>query len=227
MLDPRQTVANLVLDHSECAPVFQRHRIDFCCRGDLSIAAACQRAGVDSQLLLEELSRAIAARSPLGEPDPRALSTPALIEHIIIKHHGYLREVLPFVQSLAAKVARVHGDHNPKLRELAAVVNELHAQLVPHLDFEEQSLFPLLAAEHVDLPRVEPALRAMHEEHLQVAALLERMREASDDYGLPDWACNSYRTLGAELAALETDVFAHVHLENHVLMPRFAGPEAA
>ena len=55
-----------------------------------------------------------------------------------------------------------------------------------------------------------------------VAQLLERIRAASDDFTLPDWACNSYRTLFSELEQLEGDVFTHVHLENHVLRPRFA-----
>jgi regulator of cell morphogenesis and NO signaling len=42
MIDPQRTVASVVLDHSECAAVFQRHRIDYCCRGNLSVAAACE-----------------------------------------------------------------------------------------------------------------------------------------------------------------------------------------
>ena len=44
---------------------------------------------------------------------------------------------------------------------------------------------------------------------------------ASDDFTLPEWACNSYRTLFAELKQVESDVFTHVHIENHVLRPRF------
>lgn len=48
------------------------------------------------------------------------------------------------------------------------------------------------------------------------------MRDAAEDYLIPDWACTSYRTLFAELERLEGDVLRHVHLENHVLMPRFA-----
>jgi len=62
----------------------------------------------------------------------------------------------------------------------------------------------------------------MFDEHLAVAKLLEMIRVASDDFALPDWACNSYRTLFSELQQMESDVFTHVHLENHVLQPRFS-----
>jgi quercetin dioxygenase-like cupin family protein len=55
-----------------------------------------------------------------------------------------------------------------------------------------------------------------------VAALLERIRVASDDLTIPSWACGSYRMLFNELQAAERDTFTHVHLENHVLAPRFA-----
>ena len=54
-----------------------------------------------------------------------------------------------------------------------------------------------------------------------MAQILTRICEAAEDFTVPDWACTSYRTLFRELSALEKDVFTHVHLENHVLMPRF------
>ena len=117
-------------------------------------------------------------------------------------------------------MGRVHGDHNPKLRDLKTAVDELVTELGPHLDEEEKSLFPALIAKQSD-PSVAKLLDSMHEEHLAVAKLLERIRAASDDFALPDWACGSYRTLFSELEQLEGDVFTHVHLENHVLKPRF------
>ena len=61
----------------------------------------------------------------------------------------------------------------------------------------------------------------MQQEHLHVGNLLARMRIYADDFSAPDWACGSYRTLMRELAALEMDTLRHVHLETHVLMPRF------
>ncbi len=222
MLDRNQTVAGLVLDHPECAPVFQRHRIDFCCRGDVSLETAAAEKGVDATALLAELERAVASRSSGRPADPRALTTPQLVEHIVSKHHAYLREALPFLRGLAAKVASVHGEHNPRLRALDQAVQELAAALVPHLDDEEKTLFPALVAAAAGSDATRRLLEEMVDEHLAVAKLLERIRAASEDFSVPDWGCNSYRTLFAELKTLEADVFAHVHLENHVLLPRFA-----
>jgi regulator of cell morphogenesis and NO signaling len=222
MLDRHQSVASLVLDHSECAAVLQKHRIDFCCRGAMSLADAAKERNLDVEQLAGELERAVSERAGQRvEDDPRAMSTAALIAKIIGTHHEYLRKTLPFIAPLAAKVARVHGDHNPKLRALDAAVSELSAALIGHLDEEEQAVFPALMTRATEGERSAKLLADMKAEHLAVAALLERIREASDEFTLPEWACNSYRTLFSELSALESDIFAHVHLENHVLAPRF------
>jgi len=222
MLDRRQSVAHLVLEHSECAPVLQRHRIDFCCRGELSLEVAAARGQVDLEALLADLSRAIAGRGGVPHADPREMTTPQLVEHIVSRHHAWLREALPFISGLAVKVSRVHGDHQPSLRALEATVQALTNTLLLHLDEEEETLFPGLTADGPDRAALAGALDVMQQEHLEVAAMLERIREAAGDFALPHWACNSYRALFAELEKLEADIFTHVHLENHVLRPRFA-----
>jgi regulator of cell morphogenesis and NO signaling len=223
MLDPRATIASTVLDHAECASVFQRHRIDFCCKGNRSIAEACAERGLDEAAVLADLEQAIADREGLS-PDPRGLSTPALIAHIIATHHAYLRRTLPFVRGLAAKVSRVHGEREPQLVTLAALVDELEATLTPHLDAEEGVLFHAMLAANAGAAGANAMaddLVAMRQEHEAVGALLERIRTAADGFQAPMWACTSYRTLFAELDQLEGDVLRHVHLENHVLAPRF------
>lgn len=221
MINAQETVARIVLDHSECASVFQKHRIDFCCKGDMSLEAAAKERKVEPAALIGELERAIAHRQG-KEKDPRELSTAELIEYIVSRHHEYLRNALPLVQSLATKVARVHGDHNPKLRELEPIVREIAVALMPHIDCEEGILFPAMQKAKPDAGLIERELRSMHEEHLAVGKLLEAARTAADDFSIPEWACNSYRTLFSELEQMEGDVLRHVHLENHVLMPRFA-----
>lgn len=220
MLDIQMKVADLVLEHPECAPILQRHKIDFCCRGHLPLQDAASEKKVELPTLLDELARAIDARERQSR-NPAALSTAALIAHIIGTHHAYLREALPFIVGLANKVARVHGAHDENLIELAVHVREIGEALLPHLDEEEQVLFPALMMGQ-DGAVIERELETMVKDHLAVGELLAKIRAATRDFALPEWACMSFRTLFAELHHLETDVLTHVHLENHALMPRFA-----
>ncbi len=220
-VDPSRTVAEIVLEHSATAGVLQRFRIDYCCRGERSLEQACRDRGLDQSVVVSQLEEAISLRPGPDEVDPRVLPTHALIDYIVTRHHRDLRAALPTLRPLAAKVARVHGAHNEKLLELRTVVEELADALEPHLDEEEQSLFPAMLSEQRDDARITRDLASMHEEHLAVSTLLDRMAEATDRFSIPDWACTSYRTLFRELEVMEGDVLRHVHLENHVLMPRF------
>ncbi len=222
-IDRSATVAQIVARHSETAAVFQRHRIDFCCRGDVTVAQAC--AGKeDPEALFAELEVAVREHAEEeSEEDLMSLSATALLTQIVERHHGYLRRALPRVTPLLAKVAAVHGEHNPKLHELRSAFAELGDMLEPHLEFEEEILFPELA--RPDQPGASPSkhLKEMAREHLEVGTKLAQMRALADDFTTPPWGCSSYRALMTELQELEADVLQHVHLENHVLMPRFAG----
>jgi len=193
MLDLELSIARLVLDHSEIAPVLQRHRLDFCCRGHLTLEAACADRGLDAANVAAELERAIAARAAGEAPtfDARAASTPHLVAHIVVRHHEYLREALPFLQGLSAKVARVHGDHDPRLRTLDDAVQSLCLALPPHLAQEEEVLFPALTSPRPDAAVIGDELRTMFADHLAVGALIHTIHASSDDFSLPEWACNS------------------------------------
>lgn len=219
MLDPRTPVATLVLDHSEFAPIFARHRIDYCCKGQRPLAEACRDLGLDVTNLVAELEQELGRRRGTSV-DMRSLTTYDVITKVIAPHHEYLHRTMPFLQGLAAKVARVHGDREESLREVTRVVDTLVETLRLHLAEEEAVLFPALIEDRVEEAR--PMLLDMRREHEEVGELLAELRRAASDYVAPDWACNSYRTLMKELAVLEADTLEHVHIENHVLLPRFA-----
>jgi regulator of cell morphogenesis and NO signaling len=221
MIDPAVPVATLVLDHSECAPVLARHRIDYCCKGQRPLTDACRDLGLDLPVVVGELETAIARRAASAEPaiDPRTLPTRALIVKVIAPHHQYLHRTMPFLRTLASKVARVHGEREPSLREVARLVEQLVETLGLHLAEEEAVLFPALIEGRVE--EAGPLLRDMRREHEEVGEQLARLRAAAADYAPPEWACNSYRTLMKELDVMEADTLEHVHVENHVLLPRY------
>ena len=216
------TVAQIVLDQPACARVLQRHRIDYGWAGHETLEAACAGRGVSVEAVRAELEEARRNR-PAGPPvDPRALPTRALLALIVGRHHTYLRRALPSITVLAAKVARVQGYRAPKLPQMAAAVQAIADTLSRHLDHQEQVLFPgLVVGQDLRLQLHETA-----DEHRMVTELLDRVHEASDGFTTPPWGCVSYRALAVRLSVLDADVRQHIHLENHVLIPRFLAGDA-
>lgn len=222
-INPKATVAEIVLEHPECARVFRDHRLDYCCRGEVGLASACAAKELDLGKVVAALEAAVTERADQHAfVDVRALSTPDLVQHIVERHHRYLRQSLPYAEQLVRKVSRVHGDNNPKLEPLADAVIELRASLEPHLDEEEQHLFALATVlpSIREYAAVRDELDSMKKEHLEVGAMLAHIRALADDYVVPHWACRSYRTLVDTLAEIERDTLEHIFLENHVLAPR-------
>ena len=140
-------------------------------------------------------------------------------------HHGYLREELPLLGALAAKVESVHAARHPELTEVRALVDALRADLEPHLDKEERVLFPAIRALIYDGRRDFPfgpmanPVRMLTIEHDRAGELLDALRRATSGYAVPGDACASYRSLCERLAELEHDTHVHVHKENNVLFP--------
>jgi regulator of cell morphogenesis and NO signaling len=222
-IDRTATVAQIVAEHPSAAAVFEKHHMDYCCHGDVALSDVCRDRSQDLEALMRELETAVAGGAQnVDEKDVRSLSVPALIARIVDRHHGYLRTALPFLSQLANKVAKAHGDHDPKLVQLNTKFLELKALIEPHLDAEERELFPaLMAHKPEDIDHVRNDLKAMFEEHIVVGGLLRTIRELGSGYAIPDWACNTYELFMTELSKLEGDTLRHLHLENHVLMPRF------
>jgi regulator of cell morphogenesis and NO signaling len=217
MITEMTPIAQIVLDHSECARVLQRLRVDYCCHGELSLDAACRRRGLKTADVQAELERAVQARGSIASHDPRELSTPALLDLILHRHHEHVREALPFLVPLAAKVVRVHGDNEPSLVELRDELEDLSEELLPHLDDEKDRVFPSLS----ERPAAAGELERLKAEHQAIGDGLSRVREAARGFAVPHWACGSYTTLMHELEALEAALIEQLHLENHVLLPRF------
>lgn len=62
-----ETLVREVLKHVPGAPrAFERHRVDYCCHGDLSVAEASERVGADAGAVLAALAEE--AARPDAEP---------------------------------------------------------------------------------------------------------------------------------------------------------------
>ncbi len=227
-----KTVGELVAERPSRSRVFERLGIDYCCGGKLSLAEAGARRG----LSVEELIRAVAEHdqaAPAEERDWTQASLTELADHIEATHHAYLRDELPRLGLLAAKVADVHGGEQPHLRDINGVFVELRAELESHMMKEEHILFPICrqldrsaGPQAFHCGSVANPIRVMEHEHDNAGRALEQLRELTAGYQPPQSACNSYRALYDGLATLEQDLHQHIHKENNILFPRAIAAEA-
>jgi regulator of cell morphogenesis and NO signaling len=221
MLDPSRSLADLTLEHSACEAVLHRLRIDYCCKGGQTLIEACAEKELSLGEVVGRLEQAIAEGPDPMLLDPRDMTTPELVGYLVSRHHAWARRALESIGEKAEAVAQVHGEAEPRMVEVARAALELAIALTEHLDDEEAHLFPELMAGR-NTAAVRRRLAGAEEEHVAVGALIERVRLAADDYQPPAWACRTLKALYAELDALEADVQRHVHLEAHVLFPRFS-----
>jgi regulator of cell morphogenesis and NO signaling len=221
-LDAAVTLGKLVNQVPGSPRVLESYGLDYCCGGRRSLRDACSAQGV----LVDEVLAALGEVGIEAVPDWVAMGPAELVDHLEATHHRYLHTELPRLDALAEKVASVHGERHPEVLELLADVKDLRDDLEPHLMKEERVLFPMIrqlgAADgpvEFHCGSLQNPISMMLVEHDRAGALLEQLRDRTDDYIAPVDACASYRALYQELADLESDTHLHVHKENNLLFP--------
>ena len=225
-LTATETVGDIVAANPSSARLFEKHGIDYCCGGNRPLAEVCSEKGLD----VEELSRRlIEAQAPAPERDWRSVPMAELIDHIVGKHHGYLRAELPEIERKIDKVLVAHRErHGVTISALREVFIALRAELSEHMMKEEHILFPVIrrmeATARLAMPpgAIHQPIRVMEHEHASAGQALAEMRRLTGGYTAPEDACNTFRVLYRQLEELESDLHVHIHLENNILFPRAA-----
>ncbi|MCF6312425.1 MAG: iron-sulfur cluster repair di-iron protein [Verrucomicrobiales bacterium] len=217
-IEKQTPVAEIATQYPLATRVLARHQIGYCCEGGKSLAEACQKRDLDVDTIIAEIHTEL---EKTIDSEKRWDQTPLneLIDHILTTYHESLREELPRLETMARRVEQVHGEKMPLvLPQLAQVVSDLRLELEQHMMKEEQILFPLIR--QGESITIECPIKVMQQEHDSASAALQHIRELTNNYTVPDGACNTWQALWHGLAALEQDLQHHIHLENNILFPR-------
>ncbi|HVO59590.1 MAG TPA: iron-sulfur cluster repair di-iron protein [Terriglobales bacterium] len=227
-----KTVRELTAENPGAARIFEKLGIDYCCGGNQLLQQACERAKLPIEQVLDSLEMAEQTARPADAVrDWNAEPLSELITHIKNTHHRFTREEVVRVSALLDKVCKVHGNNHPELWQIRTAFARLSQELTTHMMKEEMVLFPFITRLEEAVVENAPVLPApfgtvqnpiamMEHEHDSAGNALGAIRKASSDYSLPDDACFSYRSLYVALAAFESDLHQHIHLENNILFPR-------
>lgn len=204
---------------------------------DLSLEEACSQRGLDVAQLTAELQQATAPRHA-AEGDWAGMPLSALTAHLVKRHHEYLKLELPRLRKKLAFMTSRHGERdNNLLIRLNDVYVALHDELDGHLRKEEMILFPLIESYERSQKAGVPAQRfhcgsvmgpitVMEHEHANATDALQQLRQITNNYTPPSYACPNFRGVWASLAELDADLVEHIRLENGFLHPRAAKLES-
>jgi regulator of cell morphogenesis and NO signaling len=195
---------------------FRKRKIDFCCNGDVALADAAARKGVDLAEIEAELARLDQAASA-DHPE----ETGELIAYVITRFHETHRRELPELIRLARRVEAVHGDRAEVPAGLADHLTAMLEELEAHMEKEEFRLFPMMLQGGCSIIRA--PLQVMRADHDAIGEQLETLERLARGYAPPDGACRSWRALYAGCAKFDEDLRLHTAIENNVLFPRFGG----
>jgi len=220
VLDDQQAIGQIAVQLPGATAIFRRHKLDFCCGGQVSLAQAVSDKGLELAAVMGELAAIQRIDAPVDCKSPDAL-----IDHILERYHAVHREQLPELIRMARRVEAVHRDHPLVPVGLAVLLEEAEEDLLTHMMKEEGILFPMLKAG--GNPFVSQPIGVMRSEHTQHGLMLEQLMNLCNNASPPQGACNTWRALYAGIAQLHDDLTDHIHLENNILFKQFEVPTPA
>lgn len=217
-----ETVGEIAAKDIRKAEVFKRMGIDFCCGGNKTLKEVSLEAGVNEEALKYAL-QSVEKNTLPPSIDYNKWDPGFLADYIVNTHHRYVKDNAELIYNLAAKVAQHHGENHPELISLVQKLALFFQDLLTHLGKEESVLFPAIkeavsAGGNKDFIR-QPIIM-MQREHALSGEDLTYFRKITDNYRLPEDACNSYRYLFEKMKEFEDDLHQHIHLENNILFPK-------
>lgn len=224
------TLAQIVNSNHKAASVFEKYRLDFCCKGKRSLQQACVEQQVELSQVEGDLGY-IFSKDITGDIDFEKMSLTQLCEYIVQTHHAYVKNEMPQIYAYLHKVTSKHGDRHPELYKIFQTFAAVKEEMEGHMKKEELILFPrikelekLANSENgqfqMNIGYLQSPINVMEHEHDHAGTQLNEIRILTNDYTPPQDACTTYRLSFAALQAFELDLHQHVHLENNVLFPK-------
>jgi regulator of cell morphogenesis and NO signaling len=216
-LSSDKTLGQLIKERPARSHVFKELGIDHSSHPQLTL----------KQAVLTMLEATEGASTVGGDHDTVSMSLVELCDHIEQVHHGFLREELPRLESLAQKVVDQDAHRWPWTIELAEFFTGFHQDLISHITKEEMILFNFIrklesgqARQASSTDHLEGVIGRMEFEHDGTRDALEQMKELGRDYKPPAKASEGLKTLLAAMANLEEDLNQHICKETNILYPR-------
>src|SRR5262245_38625286 len=122
--DAETKVSEIALANPRARHILEDAGIDYCCGGAKSLQEACLKANVPEAEILWRLRQNSERVAPT---ESRWTSAPLaeLTAHIKERHHQYVRDAIPRLRALLAKIREKHGSKHHELGEIEKLFGDI------------------------------------------------------------------------------------------------------
>lgn len=223
----------IAAEHPQAAELFARFEIDLEALGDKPLAEVCACLSLCAEQVEQKLAAMVAPAGCTCDPATQPLTQ--LIQHIVRVHHRRVRQDLAVLAQSAVTLSR--QSRPLEFGPLAQQVGKLHADLLTHINREEQVLFPFIARmeeeRRVEYPAgnacfssLETPLTRMQQSHDAAGQAMHELRGLTNDFEPGSRAGAQQRALFSGLRSFDDDLRRHIDLEDNFLFPRALSLEA-
>ena len=198
-------VTDIVAEDYRTSYVFQRYNIDYCCGGKLPLRTVCELRGLDTEQIKRELKDSMRVIQLSSSINFSKWNIDFLIDYITNVHHSYLTVNFPEICQTVERFVNGHVQKYPQLKELITSLYSLRDEILPHIEEEDQIIFPYIkqiihayesrepyAALLVRTLR-KPVENLMQHEHEFIRRYIHKIREITNNYTPPSASCVTHR----------------------------------
>ncbi|WP_405604801.1 DUF542 domain-containing protein [Polaribacter sp. Asnod1-A03] len=223
-----KSVAGIVTENINTASIFKKYKIDFSFHGNMLLSKVCEENNIKPEIILEELKSVSVNQFYLKDYNSWELDF--LIDFLINIHHEYEEENVLLLKECSKKAVKIHGKQIKELIEINKLIQDISDEMLEHMKNEETVLFPyikkLIEAKNknkkikiIHSPLNEP-IDALEDDHNKVGKTFKRISFLTNNYKVPENACNTLKVLYVKLQQFEEELKKHIHLENNILFPK-------
>lgn len=225
-------ITDIVAEDYRTSYVFQKYNIDYCCGGKLPLRVVCEQRSLNTEEIKKELEEAMRVIQLSSSINFSNWHVDFLIDYIVNVHHTYLTVNLPEICQTIERFVNGHSLKYPQLKELTTCIHALRDEILPHVQEENQIIFPYIkqivhAYESKEtyaslLVRTlrKPVENLMQHEHEYIRKYIHKIRAVTNNYTPPTSCCITHKVAFLKLKELDSDLIQHIHLENNILFPK-------
>jgi regulator of cell morphogenesis and NO signaling len=226
------TVSEIVRKDYRTAEVFNKYGINFCCSGDMPLQQACQQKNIDPDLVrkdLEQASHVLYLPPTIRFED---WSVEFLVDYILNIHHTYIKQTIPELNRALRSFVSTHKDKYSYIFFVEEAFNDLAAEVLEHMEHEEESIFPYVKLLSTTHKRKEiygslfvrtlskPLSLIIESEHKRIESLLKQLRKTTNNYTFSEDVCPHHQVIYNRLKEFDVDLVQHKGLEDRILFPK-------